>query len=679
MQQKPFLASAVVGNSRLLATLTGDGELQRIFWPNVDGGQHLERLLGGLSVDGASLLWQDDARWQHSQEYEVDQNILVTTSRLESGLALQTVDSVTPGRDILVRRLTFMNGGARPVALRYALFQWVRIDENPLYNTAMFDEASDSLVAFRRDIFVATGGDRTLSGYCTGKPEAVRTAAEALRFAGGAPLHGDMAAAGLWDLGVLAPGSSVSLTLFAAFGRSIGAVRELLAGARAAGAEALLDEIRAYWTEWLSRATPVAAEGGALRTGALLPGIPAVPATPEQIETLYRRSLLVFKLMSDEQTGAVIAAPEFDPGFTACGGYAYCWGRDAGYITVAMDLAGYHDLAGAFYKWAQVAQEPEGWWMHRHYASGHWGPSWGLLQVDETGSILYGMAVHARLHGGVEFAASVWESVHRAAEWLVAHTGSTGLTCTAVDLWEERVSELTYSTAAVAAGLRAAAELALMVGQPEAASRYQTAAEQLVAALLTEGVRDGIFLRARYMEVSEQAYLEALHAGKLVRRRTGPKGLPVYELVEDRVLDSSLLGISTPFEAVPADHPVMAATATALKDALWYGPAGGLKRYSNDRYRDGNPWILTTLWYGLWAADAGDLETARQMLDWAVARQTAVGLLPEQVDPVTGEPAWVVPLTWSHAMFVLLTLRLYGQGRRINSCADSSEQLSLRS
>ena len=433
-----------------------------------------------------------------------------------------------------------------------------------------------------------------------------------------------------------------------------------LAGARAAGGAALLDEIRAHWADWLSRATPVAVEAAGVRGGALLPGLPAAPASPEAIVALYRRSLLVFKLMADEQTGAVIAAPEFDPAFTACGGYAYCWGRDAGYITVAMDLAGYHDLAAAFYRWAQSAQEPEGWWMHRHYASGHWGPSWGLLQVDETGSILYGMAVHARLHGGEAFAASVWENVRRAADWLVGHVGSSGLTCRAYDLWEERVAELTYSTAAVAAGLKAAAELALMVGEAEAAACYAAAAESLRAALLREGVRDGRFLRGRYLEVSEGEYLAALAAGRLVRQRLGPKALPVYELAEDPILDTSLLGISTPFGVVGASEPVMAATAQAVLESLWAAPAGGLKRYEGDRYRDGNPWILTTLWYGLYAADSGDFETARQMLDWAVLRQNGAGLLPEQIDPVTGAPAWVVPLTWSHAMFVLLALRLGG-------------------
>lgn len=39
-------------------------------------------------------------------------------------------------------------------------------------------------------------------------------------------------------------------------------------------------------------------------------------------------------------------------------------------------------------------------------------------------------------------------------------------------------------------------------------------------------------------------------------------------------------------------------------------------------------------------------------LEYALARQTRLGLLPEQVTR-EGEPAWVVPLGWSHVMLVL--------------------------
>ncbi|MFZ5817137.1 MAG: glycoside hydrolase family 15 protein [Bacillota bacterium] len=658
---KPYLVDAILGNGRALATLTRDAEIQRLFWPHIDGGQQVQRLLGGLSVNGGPVIWQDSDLWATEQGYEPDQNILLTTARLESGLTVQYRDTVTPGRDLLVRQLTFTNRGQGAAHLLYLLYQWIRIDENPLYNTAMYDEPADALVGFRRDLFVAVGGDRPLTGFTTGPAGHVFEMADRLEFPGREITNGDVAASGLWDLGRLQPGESVTLTLFWAMGRSPAEVRGLLAAARAEGAERLLEATRAYWTDFLAQARP-------LRVGArepqppALPGLPG-PASPAEIESLYRRSLLAFKLMSDEQTGAVIAAPEFDPGVTQCGGYAYVWGRDAAYITVAMDLAGYHGMAGAFYRWALRSQEPEGWWMHRHYASGHWGPSWGLLQVDETGSILYGMGLHARLHGGREFAREVWPSVQRAAGWLIGQIDpETGLPGLSWDLWEERVAELTYSSGAVFGGLQAAADLAEMVGQPEQAARYRAAAAELKQAILRETVREGFFLRGRLLEVPAWRYEQAREAGLPVRTRTGAKGRTIYLLEEDPVPDTSLLGMSTPFQVVEPDNPVMLRTVQRLVERVWSRPNGGMLRYQGDHYRGGlNPWILCTLWLGLYEAERGNRTAAEQILDWAVSRRTRTGLLAEQVDPVTGEAVWVVPLTWSHAMYVLLALRLYGE------------------
>jgi glucoamylase len=659
---KPYVIDAIVGNGRMLVTLTRDGEMQRLFWPHVDGPQHVARLLGGVSLADGKVIWQNSDAWTHTQAYEPDQNILVTTSRLSNGLEVRTVDTAVPGKDILLRHLTLANRGAEPLSLRYVLYQWLRIDENPLYNTVLYDEASDSLIHYRRDIYIAMGASRTITDVAVGYPEALWQETNRARFAGAGVLHGDVAGAALWDLGTVAPGEQVELSLYIVLGRRVEAVRELLAAARDAGAGRLLAETRQYWTRYLAQARPLAVKGHVREQVPALPGIPEAAAAPDAVEALYRRSLLVFKLMCDEETGTVIAAPEFDPAYTSSGGYAYCWGRDAAYITVAMDLAGYHDMAASFYRWAMKAQEPEGWWMHRHYAQGNWGPSWGLIQVDETGSILYGMALHARLHGGDGFAREAWPSVQKAAEWLIGNIDpGTGLPRPSVDLWEERTAEHTYSSGAVFAGLMAAAELAERVGEGDRAVRYRAAAEALRDAIMRECVREGRFLRGRYLQLNAEQHAQALAEGRVVRQRPGLKGHLILEAEEDPVPDSSLLGMAVPFAVVPVDHPVMTATARYLTEALWKAPAGGMLRYTGDHYRGGqNPWVLTTLWLGQYAAARGDRELARQILDWAVARQTRTGLLPEQVDPVTGEAVWVVPLTWSHAMYVLLALELYG-------------------
>jgi len=71
----------------------------------------------------------------------------------------------------------------------------------------------------------------------------------------------------------------------------------------------------------------------------------------------------------------------------------------------------------------------------------------------------------------------------------------------------------------------------------------------------------------------------------------------------------------------------------------------------------GNPWFITSLWLAQWyiarAKTVDDLKGAEDILKWVAARALPSGILAEQVNPYTGAPLSVSPLTWSHAGVVL--------------------------
>ncbi|HAQ07873.1 MAG TPA: hypothetical protein DCR24_10245, partial [Bacillus bacterium] len=50
MRKKPYLIDGIIGNSKMLASLTKDGQLQRLFWPHIDFSQHMNRFYTGINL-----------------------------------------------------------------------------------------------------------------------------------------------------------------------------------------------------------------------------------------------------------------------------------------------------------------------------------------------------------------------------------------------------------------------------------------------------------------------------------------------------------------------------------------------------------------------------------------------------------------------------------------------------
>lgn len=114
---------------------------------------------------------------------------------------------------------------------------------------------------------------------------------------------------------------------------------------------------------------------------------------------------------------------------------------------------------------------------------------------------------------------------------------------------------------------------------------------------------------------------------------------------------------------LPPEDPRVADTVQLVRERLWCQTSvGGLARYEGDAYyraagdTPGNPWFVTTLWYAQYvtskARSMDELAPVVRILEWTAAHALPSGVLAEQLDPRTGEPLSVSPLTWSHAAFV---------------------------
>jgi oligosaccharide amylase len=635
---KSYFNNAVIGNSSMLGCITESGELTRLYWPQIDFPQHIEKLTEGLHIEGSpeGTLWLDSGYWERKQKYIKDTNILETvhTCTLNRCIEICRTDFVLPDEDVLIRKYDFGNLSEEESLGSFCFLSYSSfLSTNADFSSTLFDFELDSLIHYKHGSYFLFASDVKVDSFQLGND--ALEAARRLDLKSNDQIGMMHDAALSWRLGGLKPGETRSLTLYICAADTIKGARRLGRSVKSMSSGDAYSQTHEYWTGVLGKAA-----GRETRN--------------QEANELYRRSVLLFKLMSDKKSGGLLASPEIDEEFTRCGRYAFCWGRDAAFITGALDACGLHDDVDSFYRWAANVQEDNGSWQQRYHLDGNLAPSWGL-QIDETGTLLWGILQHYKVTGDKGFLEGMWECMKKGMGFLLGFIDEeTGLPYLSFDLWEERFGEHAYSSAAVYGGIMACAEAADILGDGLVpAEEWRQAAE---------GIREAI--ERNFWKQDWNRFIRSVRV-KLnpwgdegtcdtVLAKINPMGYRRDFTKEDWKVDASLLGLSVPFNVYISGDPKMEGTLDVVEKVLLSTPSGGLKRYENDCYIGGNPWIITTLWAALYHIEKGSHKKALEYFEWALKTRTELGLLPEQADNVTGKAAWVVPLTWSHAMFILV-------------------------
>ncbi|HEY5584192.1 MAG TPA: glycoside hydrolase family 15 protein [Ruminiclostridium sp.] len=641
--QKSYYNNAITGNSSMLVCLSEKAELLRLFWPNIDYLQQFDKMLCGIFIKNktGSTVWLDDHRCEHYQEYLQDTNIVKSTIiNYFDGYKVSVYDFVHPHKDVMVRKFEIQNILPEKSELGFVSFS-AATSSDPDIACSLFDFGNEALIHYRSNNYVSITSDTPAFQFQIGSN--ANDAAFNTYLYGKDDIGMMKDAAVSWELGAFEKNETKYFNLYICASNTLKGCKSLIKEIKGFGAVKMLDETEKYWKSFLNHANP-------MKSG------------NDMLDDLYKRSLLVFRLMYDKKSGGLLAAPEVDEYFTKCGRYAYCWGRDAAFITGALDIAGLNECSDNFYKWAVSVQSEDGSWYQRYHMDGNLGPCWGL-QIDETGTIIWGMLNHYNYVKNTEFLKEVWNSVEAGANFLVSFIdGDTGLPKPSFDLWEERYGEHAYSSAAVYAGLRSASEIAKLLGEAsECYQKWNEAANKIKQAIVKCFWKEDFRRFIRSVRVKLNGYGQE-SSQNTTMIEVNPKGYLRDVTLEDWLVDVSLVGLSIPFDVFDANDPMIKDTVSLIEQVLTSSGVGGIKRYENDTYIGGNPWILTTLWVALYHAKIGNYSKAKEYLYWATNGKTKLGLLPEQLNRDTGKPDWVIPLTWSHAMYIHVLSELVNAG-----------------
>ena len=337
--------------------------------------------------------------------------------------------------------------------------------------------------------------------------------------------------------------------------------------------------------------------------------------------------------------------------------YSYVWPRDAALVAHALDLSGHPTASRNFFRFIAQLLQPEGCLLHKFNPDGTLASSWHPwydegeaqlpIQEDSTALVLWALWQHFVLYRDLDLIKGLYRPlVKKAADFMCRYRDpETGLPSPSYDLWEERKGILSFTVGAVFGGLTAASLFCKVFGEDDRAAHYQKIAAEIRDAASRHLWREDL-----------QRFCRMIH-----RDAHGN-----WEI--DAACDSSLWGLFA-FGLYRADDPRVMATMATLKERLWVRtPLGGMARYENDAYHrvseelPGNPWFICTLWLADYYLERGlgddDLTEAHNLVSWVAEKALPSGVLAEQLNPITGEPLSVSPLTWSHATYITTVHRL---------------------
>lgn len=626
-----YYNDAIIGNQNILASFTKQGEMLRLLYPTRDYKQMIDFFHVGLKINDSRLVYlHEDINNIYMQQYEEDTNIL-NTEVLNTYFNLKIVqtDYASIKENVLIRKYKFTNENTINLDLNFLVHSSLTSSpENRVSGMCR----NDALIQYNHEYMLCTfSKEKLLSSQINNSKANIEDGKIWDKDYVGMSANSSIS----YDLGTLKPNETREFELYIFIEDSkigLDNLEKTIDRIRKIDFRTEYEAVKKYWKKYVKDHNGLELD---------------LAETPKnrKIKQIYTRTILLYSLLVNHETGGISAAVEVDENLKQCGGYQYCWPRDAVFTTTAMDILKMKKEVEKFYKsFCKNTQSRNGMWEQRFFTDGRLAPCWGY-QIDETASVIVGVYNHYKVIEDKKFLKDNLKMCEKAINFLKKYvedifqeTNKCGIS---YDLWEEYEGVNLYAVSSIFASFNAMIKI------------YEELKEEFTKNRVKQENVNKEKEMLRNLSVTLREYI--------LKNFYDESKKSLVRNLEDKTLDISILGTVIPFELFsPKDKKILNTVERINMTLRTY--TGGYKRFETDTYREGKPWIIATLWIAEYYLEIGEKQKAKECFDFVIKTSTEHGFLAEQVNNSTMQPDWVIGLGWSHAMFIETLKKMIEKG-----------------
>ena len=634
--ENKYLNEAIIGNKKMIATFTSKGEMQRVYFPSKDNRQYINYFHTGVKINESDLIYlHDDINNTYKQYYDTDTNILNTEiTNTYFNLKIVQTDFVLIKENILLKKYTFLNESKIDLNTQFYIHSELLSDTNNFVGCKIIE---GGMMQYAHDFTFSTfaKGKDIIKHQINGSINNIkRTEIHDKDYIG---MSKDTSIA--YEIGTIKPGEKkeLEIAILVDENKNVSDIEDEIERVKRIDCDKEYINTKAYWRKYVKQHNGLKMKE-------------PENSYDERIYEIYKRSILLFPLLTNVETGAIIASPEIDENLTKCGRYAYCWTRDAVFMTKAMDILKMNKETEKFYKvFCKKTQSKNGMWEQRFYTDGKLAPCWGY-QIDETASVIFGVYEHYKYTNSEKFLKENLQMCEKATDFLkryvkdwVENESQEHKYHVSYDLWEMCEGVHLYSLASIYSAFTSMLKIYDVLGKDVSDFENNRLKQEKVEKSKKE-------IEKLQLEIKKyiNKYLYDEEKKSYVRNS------------EDKKMDISIIGAVTPFEVFKPKEKKVQNTIERINLSL-RTYTGGYQRFENDNYMNGNPWPIANLWMTLYYLGTGEKKKAKETFDFVIKTAGKHYFLGEQVNNETLKPNWVIGLGWSHAMFIIVLEKIYGK------------------